>query len=373
MYSRMRDLAIAMIVAAATARRKRPPECSSLTHPGLFTDSGLVRPPLAPGKLPSHLLERLLGYTSRSPDIIIGPGPGEDAAVAVGAQTLVLTTDPVTFTGDRLGAYVAAVNANDIVATGGRPVYLTTTLLLAQGTTEDEAEAIFSDISEACRRNGLLWVGGHTEVTPVVSRAVICGQGVGFLTGRPLSTSGARPGDQLCMTKWAGLEGCTTIVRTRPAVSAEVLGEDGMRTVRGWLDLPGISIVEEGRALEGLELSSGHDPTEGGIAMGIHEICAASRVGAVIRQEALAVKEETRLLCARFGLDPLGLLSSGVFLFTAAPSVAEEACRRVRDRGIPAAVIGTIGEPGTGEWMETAGRRVPLEFCEQDEILRIGG
>ncbi len=291
--------------------------------------------------------------------------------MAAGSDTLVLTADPVTFTGERLGVYVAAVNANDIVAMGGRPVYLTTTVLLPQGSTAEEVEGIFSDIASACRRIGLLWVGGHTEVTPAVSRTVVCGQAVGFLTGRPLSTAGARPRDALCMTKWAGLEGSTTIARIRPQASREALGEDGIRAVLGWLDQPGISIVEEGRALEGLELSSGHDPTEGGIAMGIHEICRASRVGAVIRQEALCVKEETRRLCARFGLDPLGLLSSGVLLFTAAPAVAEDACRRVRDRGIPAAVVGTIGEPGTGEWLDTGGTRVPLAFSEQDEILRI--
>ena len=85
---------------------------------------------------------------------------------------------------------MVAVNANDIVAMGGRPVYLTTTILLAPGATEEELERIFSDIADACRRAGILWVGGHTEVTPVVTRTVVCGQAVGFLSGPPLSTGG---------------------------------------------------------------------------------------------------------------------------------------------------------------------------------------
>ena len=172
------------------------------------------------------------------------------------------------------------------------------------------------------------------------------------------------------MSKWAALEGTTTIARQRPGVSAEVLGEQRHRAVLGWLDEPGISIVEEGRALKGLALSSGHDPTEGGIAMGIAEICKASGVGAEVREEALPVREETRLLCARFGLDPLGLLGSGSFLFTARPRTAREACRRLDARGIPAAVIGTMMDK-PGVWLCRDGGRTPLRFSEQDEIVKL--
>ena len=330
-----------------------------------------MKPPLAEGKLPSELLERLLRYTSRSPLIEVGAGPGEDAAVARGAKRIVLAADPVTFTSERLGAYVVAVNANDIVAMGGAPVYLTTTLLLPPGITEENLEKIFSDISSACARSGLLWVGGHTEVTPAVTRAVVCGQAVGFLSGPPLSTGGARPGDHLCMTKWAGLEGSTTIARERPGESLSVLGREAYETVLGWLDDPGISVVTEGRLLQGLALTSCHDPTEGGIAMGIHEICRASGVGAVIQEESICVRDETRKLCLRFGMNALGLLGSGALLFTAAPSAAEEACQRIRNTGIPSAVIGNITRPGEGVQFESAGARSPLVFSEQDEIIKL--
>lgn len=329
-----------------------------------------MKPALGPGKLPVELLERLLRHTSRSPLLAVGAGPGEDAAVAAGAETIVLTADPITFTGERIGTYVVAVNANDIVAMGGRPVYLTTTVLLPPGSTEDELEDIFAEIARACRKNDILWVGGHTEVTPVVTRTIVCGQAVGFLSRAPLSTGGARPGDRICMTKWVGLEGTTTIARERPAVCREVLGEERAQSVLTWLDDPGISIVQEGRLLEGCALTSGHDPTEGGIAMGIAEICRASGVCAVVDPAALPVREETDLLCRRFGMNPLGLLSSGVFLFTAAPARADEACRRLAGGGIPASIIGRI-EEGSGAWLETSGKREALVSSSQDEIVKL--
>jgi hydrogenase maturation factor len=332
-----------------------------------------MKPPLAEGKLPTDVLARLLRHTSRSPLLTVGAAPGEDAAVAPGAPIIVITADPITFTDERIGAYVVAVNANDIVAMGGRPAYLTTTILLAPGATEDDLERIFSDIAEACGRAGILWVGGHTEVTPVVSRTVVCGQAVGFLSGEPLQTGGAKPGDCLCMSKWVGLEGTTTIARQKPAECRRILGPERFTAVLGWLDAPGISIVEEGKALEGLALTSGHDPTEGGVAMGIQEICRRSGTGAVVVRETLPIREETRLLCGLFGMDPLGLLSSGVFLFTAARPVSDRACAVLGDRGIPAAVIGTITDPGTGVWLEEDGRRTPLAFSEQDEIVKLTG
>jgi hydrogenase maturation factor len=330
-----------------------------------------MKHPLALGKLRPDLLERLLRRTSHSSFIGVGAKPGEDAAVVRGADTVVLTADPVTFTDERLGAYAAAVNANDIVAMGGTPVYFTITLLMPPGTTEEDIEEVFLDVEDACAKNGLLWVGGHTEVTPAVTHAVVCGQAVGFLSGPPLSTAGARPGDSLCMTKWAGLEGSTTIARERPWESEAVLGPEAHRVVLGWLDEPGISIVAEGRLLRGMALTSGHDPTEGGVAMGIHEICAASGVGAVVWEDAVLVRAETAKLCRRFGMNPLGLLGSGAFLFTARPEVAEEACRRVRENGIPAVIIGRITERGSPVILESAGVQSPLWFSEQDEIVRM--
>ncbi len=328
-------------------------------------------PPLAEGKLPTELLARLLRHTSRSPLLAVGAEPGEDAAVAPGASTIVITSDPITFTGDRIGAYAVAVNANDIVAMGGVPRYLSTTLLLAPGTTEEDLERIFADIADACEKAGILWVGGHTEVTPVVRRTVVSGHAVGFLARAPLSTGGARPGDRLCMTKWVGLEGTTTIARERPAESRRVLGEERFAAVVGWLDDPGISIVREGRVLDGCPLTGGHDPTEGGVAMGIQEICRRSGAGAIVRHALLPIREETRLLCGLFGMNPLGLLSSGVFLFTAAVPDAEDACRRLSADGIPAAIIGEITAPGSPLLLERDGRRQPLAWSERDEIVKL--
>jgi hydrogenase maturation factor len=217
----------------------------------------------------------------------------------------------------------------------------------------------------------MLWVGGHTEVTSAVARIVVSGHAVGFLPGRPLSTSGARPGDLICLTKWVGLEGTTLIAREQRREAEGLLGKKRFREVLSWLETPGISIVGEGRALEGLPLTSGHDPTEGGVAMGIYEVCRRSGAGAQISFESLPIREETRLLCARFRIDPLGLLSSGVFLFTAPRPIAERSRRLLAARGIPCAIVGEMRPKREGILLERGGKKVRLRASAQDQIVAL--
>jgi len=326
---------------------------------------------LKEGKLPPDLLESLLELTSREAGIEVEAAVGEDAAVVEGARRLVITADPITFTDKDIGVYTVAVNCNDIVAMGGEPRFLTTTLLLPSGTTEGRLRELFADLAKAARAAGVCWVGGHTEVTSAVNRIVVSGQAVGYLHGEPTTTAGARAGDAVVMTKWAGLEGTTVMARVHPEECRRILGPAGHEEVLSWLYDPGISIVREGRVLSDLTLSSAHDPTEGGIATGLREIAVRSKVGAVIEWERIPIREETERLCRRWDIDPLGLLSSGVFLFTAAETTAEAACRKLERAGLPAGIIGHItADPGDLRLIRSGRTGVLPEFA-RDEFLKI--
>jgi hydrogenase maturation factor len=324
------------------------------------------------GKLPQAVLERLLRYTAPgSPEVLVGAAAGEDAAVVRGGRRLVVTADPITFTEENIGRYAVAVNCNDVVAMGGRPRYLITTLLLPPRFPASRLSAIFREIQSAASTAGVLWVGGHTEVTSAVTRVVISAQAIGFLRRSPLLTSAARPGQALVMTKWAALEASTLIAREKPAEVRRLLGAKGYREVLGWLASPGIGILPEGQTLERFRLTAGHDPTEGGIATGIHEIASRSRVGIRLREEDIPVHPHARAICRRFGLDPLGALSSGVFLFTASPAEARRACAALDRRGVPAALIGEITAAAGKVLIERSGTPRPLQRFARDEILRL--
>jgi hydrogenase expression/formation protein HypE len=327
---------------------------------------------LSEGKLSRERLERLLNLTApSSPEILVGAQVGEDAAVVRGSRQLILSADPITFAEENIGFYTVAVNSNDIVAMGGKPKYLVTTILLPLGTSEQRLQTIFAELHEASSKAGIHWVGGHTEITSAVTRVIISAQTIGFLRGTPTRTSDAHPGELLVMSKWTALEATTLIAREKPDISRELLGDRGYREVLNWLYEPGISILKEGEILNGLGISAAHDPTEGGIATGVHEIAACSAVGIRLYRERISIRPETELLCAHFGIDPLGALSSGVFLFTAKPGQAEKACRLLSGGGVPAAVIGEItDQQGIVELLDGEERR-PLPLFTRDEIIKL--
>ena len=173
---------------------------------------------------------------------------------------------------------------------------------------------------------GVAWVGGHTEVTGAVVSPVVVGAAVGALHGNPWSSAGAQVGDVLVLTKWVALEGSTLLARERPDARA-ILGAEHAAVAR-WLDRPGISVVAEGRVLRRFAIHAAHDPTEGGVAQGIHELARCSGVAIEIAAASLPVKPATRALCDALRIDPLGLLASGALLFTAPPEVAVAPRRR---------------------------------------------
>src|SRR6266850_1493544 len=172
-------------------------------------------PALAVGKLPPQLLERLLGKVP-----LTDPRVGEDAAVLdMGDRYLVATADPITFATDEAGWYALHVNANDIAVRGARPTWFLATVLLPEGAaTEATVERLFADLGEACAELGVALIGGHTEVTAGLPRAIVSGCMLGEVEkDRLVTTGGARPGDTLLLTKGVPLEGAAIVARERAA------------------------------------------------------------------------------------------------------------------------------------------------------------
>ena len=123
--------------------------------------------------------------------------------------------------------------------------------------------------------------------------------------------------------------------------------------------------------MKGLALTCGHDPTEGGVAMGIQEICRRSGTGVRVFREALPDREETRFCAAISGWTPSAFSARGCSFSPRRPR-CRAGLRRAGERGIPAAVIGTITDPGR-RVAGDSGARQPLAFSEQDEIVKLAG
>ncbi len=334
-------------------------------------------PTLIAGKLPGSLLERLVEVyrTVPDPDVIVAPGYGRDAAAVNtgGEHPLIVKSDPITFATSAAARYLVAVNANDIACLGGTPRWLTVVLLLPVGTSESEVETLFADLQRACDAMRVSVIGGHTEITPSVNQPVIVGTMLGLAGPTGLLEPGkASPGDDLMLTKFAGIEGTALLAREFTAQLTTSLGRDTVSRAAKLLQLPGISIVADANAvLAAGGVTALHDPTEGGVSTAINEMARASNCGAEVLADAIPILPETRAICDHFELNPFGLLSSGALLVAVAPGHRDAIRNAATSAGIPITHIGRLTAPHDGVTMLTANGRVPLPVFDSDEVTRV--
>lgn len=319
------------------------------------------------GKVPPELLERLVyPHLGRRPDVLVRARVGEDCAVVdFGEWVCVLTTDPITGAGRNLGRIAVYVATNDLAATGAEPVALLVDVLLREGAGEEELSELMEDLGRTAAEVGAEVVGGHTEVTAGLDRTLLVTTAVGRAPKDGFVTSsGARPGDALVLTKAAGLEGTAILASDFEDYFQERLGADVVRRAQRFLDE--ISVLPEGRVAARAGARAMHDATEGGVVAATLEMAQASGVGVELYVDRVPVRAETEAICGALGLDPLGLVSSGALL-VATPD-PERTVSALRGAGIPAAEVGRFTERGF--WRVAGCSREPLEAYPRDELWR---
>jgi hydrogenase maturation factor len=330
---------------------------------------------LPPGKINVELLEKLIKkFCHQNQRVVVGPKVGEDATVIdVGDRYIVCTTDPITFTTDECGWYAVNVNANDIASMGAIPKWFLATLLLPTGRVgEEDVERIFSQISGSCNSLGIALCGGHTEVTSI-DRVIIIGQMLGEVQkGKLITSSGAKVGDSIFLVKGVAIEGTSIIAREKYESLREKIDEKILERSKNFLYSPGISVVKEAILVnEFLKIHSMHDPTEGGLRMGLYELAKASGVGVKVFRERIKIYPETQILSKEYGIEPLGLIASGALLFTTPPREAAKAVEFLEERGVEYSLIGEILPPEEGLKIVINGVEEKLLYSEKDEILKI--
>ena len=297
---------------------------------------------MPPGKIPTDLLNEIvfknLGF--KRPEVVLGPSAGIDGAVIeVGNRSLIVSMDPITGALDRIGSLAVNVNANDIATFGVEPALLFSCILLPEGGDRKIVKTICVQMDKAAKDLGIAIAGGHCEVTRDLNNPIVIGCAVGIAEkGKYVTAAGSKSQDKLIMTKSAGIEG-TAILATDRKEQLKVIPEKTLKEAAGLYDQ--ISIVKDAiTAFKTGAVHAMHDPTEGGIAGGIHEMADASKLGVRVYEEKISIRPETLKICRFFRIDPLQLIASGSLLIAADPGQAERVLGELRASGIPAQIIG---------------------------------
>lgn len=294
------------------------------------------------GKISPELLEEIvfnrLGYSRK--EVILTPAVGEDtAALDVGEELLLVSTDPITGAEDRAGWLAVKVAVNDIAAAGGEPICILVTLLLPEDSHLSDLKMMMSDINRACIEEKVQVAGGHTEVTQGLRQPIISITALGKTKNRRmLNSSNAKVGDDIVMTKWAGMEGTSILVGDFKEIFGEILDKTSIRQAESLFSL--ISVTRDGRVAAEARANACHDATEGGILGAIYEICQASGLGATVYADRIPVLPVTLKVAEFCKIDPLSLISSGSLVVTTPDG--HGLCQTYLDAGIKATLIGKI-------------------------------
>lgn len=328
---------------------------------------------LKTGKLPPEFLRELVeSLPCKSEQILIGPHYGVDGALVMLKEgKYVFTSDPITFTSRESVYYLFAVNINDTISMGAKPEFLAVNLLLREGITEEEVRIIFKEIAYYSNLYNVSVVTGHTEITPGLRNNVLSG----FMVGKSLryvSPEKVRPGDVIVQVKGIAIEGTSIIAREKESLLSEKFGQDFVERCKEFLFNPGICLYDVGlEILEKFEIHNLHDPTEGGIQTAIYETLTASNAGGDILGDEIIVYEETKKICDFFGINPLGLISSGTLIVILEEQEGLKMQDFLKARGIPSRIIGKVLPQEEGIHMRIKGKRKPLKPFKRDEILEV--
>jgi len=287
----------------------------------------------------------------------------DGAALRIGDQWLVITTDshvvhPLFFPGGDIGRISVSGTVNDLAMMGAtEPLALTCAVILEDGFPRADLERIRDSMKAAAAEAGAPFVTGDTKV---VGRGDVDGifintTGVA-LTRRVVTDAGLRAGDLLIITGHIGDHGMAIMSKRHDLGLQGDLRSD-VAPING--------LVRAALAAGGDDVVAMKDPTRGGVAGTLHEMAAKGKVGILIDEQAVPVRDEVRAAADMLGIDPLLVANEGKAVIGVRAASAERvlAALRAHPLGRDAAIFArAIAErPGSVILDTGLGRRLLAE------------
>jgi len=330
------------------------------------------------GKVPKDvLLNFVLKDIHCYEDVLLPPAFGEDGAVVKSKDNIIIAaSDPITGASEDAGWLSVHVNANDIAVHAAYPKWYLATLLFPPNTVQEDIANVMRGIKKGLEEVRASLIGGHTEITDKVKDVVIIGAMIGepMIPGKFITSSGAKPGDDIILTKGAGIEGTLILAVDFEKELVKKVDKSIIENAKKFRNkisvLPEIKTIIQSFDIEYIHAM--HDVTEGGLLGGVHEMAYASQLGFEIYEEKIPILKETKEICKVLNLDPLKLISSGSLLIATDPTISANIVKMLKQKGINAAIIGHFikENPGVGYLIKRNGSKEIISEPPIDELWR---
>lgn len=292
------------------------------------------------------------------------------------------TVRPIFFPGGDIGRLSVAGTVNDLSVIGAKPLALSSAMVLEEGFEVDDLEAIIRSIRDVSNYVKVRIITGDFKV---VER--------GSLDKIIINTSGIGVADPMLEANYKQVN------RTRPMKNRWLvdsnLADGDVIISSGYIGDHGVAILSsrEGYGFESSVASdvaplnhmihaalttggivAAKDPTRGGLANALNEWSEKSRIGIVVEEDQIPIREPVVAACELLGIDPLQIGNEGKAIIAVTSGMAQEVLETLHktEEGRDARIIGRASKDSEYVILKTevGGQRI-LEKPVGDPVPRI--
>lgn len=222
---------------------------------------------------------------------------------------LAFTTDsyvvnPIFFPGGSIGELAVNGTVNDLAMCGAKPLYMSVGFIIEEGLSMDELWRVVQLMKKAAENAKIKIVTGDTKVVDrgKGDKIFINTSGIGVVpAGVNIDPRRAKPGDDIILSGYIADHGIA-IMSVREGLKFDSPVESDCAALNNLVEVM-LEIDQDIHVLR--------DPTRGGVATVLNEIAQSAKVGILIEEKLIPVREEVKGACELLGLDPLYVANEG--------------------------------------------------------------
>jgi len=249
------------------------------------------------GKLTLELIENTFKAKAGLDSAILG-----DIAFSTDSHSI----KPLFFKGGDIGKLSVSGTVNDLLCVGAKPLYLSSAFIMEEGFLIEDLEKIVKSMKDETKKANVKIVCGDTKVVEAGKGFYINTSGIGKII-RPIDGLNIKEGDQIIVTGNIGDHGFAILnERENFKLTSSLISDCTELT---GLVLP---LVESS-----LDIHWMRDPTRGGLAMCLNELCYKRDFGVEIFEELVPVSDEVMSISEMLGIEPYYSANEGKMVIVA--------------------------------------------------------
>lgn len=286
----------------------------------------------------------------------------DSANLDISSKSLCFTTDsyvvkPLFFNGGDIGKLAVCGTINDLAVCGARPIALSLSLIIESGLEIETLEIILDSIKKAANENELSIITGDTKTVEAgkADKIFINTSGIGIrLKDVEMSFDKIKIGDKIIVSGTIGDHGMT-VISQREGISFE----SKLRSDCASVAPLALKLLEKTQGVKFMR-----DPTRGGLAATLNEICRETTLSIEINQASIPVNPTVQAAADMLGFDVLEIANEGKFVAVVSPQSADKClsiCKKEplgRDASIIGEVVKVRDVPVVEMITEIGGRRI---------------